>query len=101
MLELAERARLSGLSRGLSGLSGLSGLLDEHVRFTTGRVKSGGRNLLVLNTGDDLYAVQVVDAATAQVTQTISYASPESLYAGVAFGPDGMHPYASAGGPTA
>ncbi|PZS31734.1 MAG: phosphoesterase [Pseudonocardiales bacterium] len=40
----------------------------------------------------------VLDAATGAVRQTISYTSPEGLFVGVAFSPDGTHVYASAGG---
>jgi DNA-binding beta-propeller fold protein YncE len=55
--------------------------------------------LLVLNAGDHpIESLQVVDAASRKVTQTISYTTPAGLYAGVAFSPDGTHAYASGGG---
>jgi YVTN family beta-propeller protein len=65
---------------------------------TASAVSPDGSELLVLNAGDNTNSIQVVDTSTSQVTQTISYTSPEGVYAGVAFSPDGTHAYASAGG---
>jgi YVTN family beta-propeller protein len=65
---------------------------------TASALSPDGKELLVLNAGDSVNSVQVVDAATHTVTQTVSYVPPEGVYAGVAFSPDGTHAYASAGG---
>jgi hypothetical protein len=35
----------------------------------------------------------VVDVASQQVVQTIPYESPEALFIGLAFSPDGTHAY--------
>ncbi|MDQ3788207.1 MAG: beta-propeller fold lactonase family protein, partial [Actinomycetota bacterium] len=55
-------------------------------------------HLLVANAGDGVQSLQVVDAATSSVTQTISYLPHESLSTGLAFSPDGTHLYVSGGG---
>jgi len=55
-----------------------------------------GRTLLVTNNGQGVQSLQLVDTQTNTVTQTISYASPESLYIGLAWSPDGRTAYASA-----
>jgi YVTN family beta-propeller protein len=65
---------------------------------TASAVSPDGRELLVLNAGDNTNSIQAVDTGTSQVTQTISYTSPEGVYAGAAFSPDGTRAYASAGG---
>lgn len=57
-----------------------------------------GSMLLATNNGQGVQSLQVVDAATSQVTQTIRYRSPKSLFAGLAFSPDGTTAYASGGG---
>src|SRR5215831_11362325 len=58
-----------------------------------------GKRLLVLNAGDGTHeSVQAIDTSTGQVSQTIKYTSPEGVYAGVAFSPDGTRAYASGGG---
>ena len=57
-----------------------------------------GTTLLATNNGQGVQSLQVVDAATSQVTQTIRYRSPRSLFAGLAFSPDGTTAYASGGG---
>ncbi|WP_157180722.1 bifunctional YncE family protein/alkaline phosphatase family protein [Actinopolymorpha alba] len=54
--------------------------------------------LLVTNNGQGKQSLQLVDTANSQVLQTIEYASPEALYAGVVWSPDGTKAYASAGG---
>lgn len=66
---------------------------------TASALSPDGRLLLVLDAGDHPYqALQVVDTATGTVRQTIPYLTPAAVYAGVAFGPDGRHAYASGGG---
>ncbi len=65
---------------------------------TASALSPDGRQLLVLNAGDSVNSVQVIDTATRQVTQTISYIPPEGVYGAVAFSPDGTRAYASAGG---
>jgi YVTN family beta-propeller protein len=66
---------------------------------TASALSPDGSELLVLNAGDHpIESLQVVDAASRKVTQTISYTTPAGLYAGVAFSPDGTHAYASGGG---
>jgi YVTN family beta-propeller protein len=57
-----------------------------------------GKTLLVSNDGQGLQSLQVVDAGTSHVLQTIPYASPKSLFMGLAFSPDGQTAYASGGG---
>ncbi len=56
------------------------------------------RTLLVSNDGESTQSIQVVDAATGEVRQTIPYTSPQALFIGLAFSPDGTRAYASAGG---
>ncbi|AKT52921.1 phosphoesterase [Arsenicicoccus sp. oral taxon 190] len=55
-----------------------------------------GRHLLVTNDGQGVQSLQLVDTDTGTVTQTLSYPTPESLYVGVAWSPDGKTAYASA-----
>src|ERR1700730_8899276 len=57
-----------------------------------------GRTILVSNNGVGTQSLMVVDAQTQKVIQTIPYKSPEALYIGVEYSPDGKHAYASAGG---
>ncbi|MCL6599210.1 MAG: glutaminyl-peptide cyclotransferase [Alicyclobacillus macrosporangiidus] len=57
-----------------------------------------GRYLVVSNDGQGTQSLQVVDLRQQKVIQTIPYKSPEALYLGVAFSPDGKTLYASAGG---
>lgn len=57
-----------------------------------------GSRLLVSNNGQGVQSLQVVDARSGAIGQTIAYASPEALYSGVAWSPDGTRAYASAGG---
>jgi YVTN family beta-propeller protein len=54
--------------------------------------------IIVSNDGQGTQSLQVVNAKTQKVVQTISYEAPEALYLGVAFSPDGKTVYASAGG---
>jgi YVTN family beta-propeller protein len=55
-----------------------------------------GHHLLVTNNGQGVQSLQLVDTCTARVVQTLTYPSPESLYVGVAWSPDGTTAYASA-----
>lgn len=57
-----------------------------------------GDMLLVSDDGQGTQSLQVVDPATSAVTQTLPYSSPQSLFAGLAFSPDGSRAYASGGG---
>lgn len=66
---------------------------------TASALSPDGGELLVLNAGDyPLESLQVIDTASRQVKQTLSYTTPAAVYAGVAFSPDGSHAYASGGG---
>ncbi|MCZ8516925.1 bifunctional YncE family protein/alkaline phosphatase family protein [Paenibacillus filicis] len=62
-----------------------------------GVVSPDHQYLIVSNDGVGPQSLQVVDIKQEKVVQTISYNSPESLYIGVAFSPDGKKLYASAG----
>ena len=55
-----------------------------------------GRHLLVTNNGQGVQSLQLVDTDTNKVVQTLPFASPESLYIGLAWSPDGKTAYASA-----
>ncbi|MCS4619650.1 hypothetical protein L2Q04_13600, partial [Staphylococcus aureus] len=57
-----------------------------------------GRYLIVSNNGQGTQSLQVIETATGKVIQTIPYKSPEGLYMGLAFSPDGTHLFASAAG---
>jgi YVTN family beta-propeller protein len=57
-----------------------------------------GKTLLVSNDGQYNQSLSVVDTATGTVRQTITYPSPQALFVGLAYSPDGRHVYASAGG---
>jgi YVTN family beta-propeller protein len=57
-----------------------------------------GRTLLISSGGQSLVTMKVVDTATRTVRQTIPYPSPEALFIGVVWSPDGKRAYASAGG---
>ena len=65
-----------------------------------------GGTLVVSNDGQSTQSLQVIDAATSSVIQTISYSNQpapgskqaEALFYGLAFSPDGTRLYASAGG---
>jgi YVTN family beta-propeller protein len=64
---------------------------------TTSALSPDGSELLVLNAGDyPIESLQVIDTASRQVTQTISYTTPAGVYAGVAFSPDGTQAAAAA-----
>ena len=55
-----------------------------------------GHKLLVSNDGQGTQSLQLVDVAHHEVEQTLPYSSPESVYMGLAWSPDGRTAYASA-----
>ena len=59
-----------------------------------------GRHLLVTNNGQGVQSLQLIDTdaseAASKVVQTLPFPSPESLYIGLAWSPDGKTAYASA-----
>jgi len=57
-----------------------------------------GKVALVVNAGQGVQSLQVVDAGDGTVVQSIAYRSPEALFVGAAFSPDGRKAYVSAGG---
>jgi YVTN family beta-propeller protein len=57
-----------------------------------------GTHLLVSNSGAGMQSLQVVDAATGGVVQTLPYTAPASVFVGLAYSPDGRRAYASGGG---
>ncbi len=57
-----------------------------------------GRYLAIVNCGQGLQSLALVDSYTRKVVQTIPYAAPESLFLGVVWSPDGKSLFASAGG---
>jgi YVTN family beta-propeller protein len=63
-----------------------------------GAISPDHRYMIVTNDGQGTQSLQVVDLQSEKVVQTLPYKSPESLYLGVAFSPDGKTLYASAGG---
>jgi YVTN family beta-propeller protein len=63
-----------------------------------GALSPDGNYLIISNDGQGAQSIQVVDTKTKNVIQTLPYKSPEALYLGVAFSPDGKKVYASAGG---
>lgn len=54
--------------------------------------------LLVSNAGQGTQSLQVVDPEDSEVVQTISYPSPQAIFTGLAFSPDGRRAYAGGGG---
>ena len=56
-----------------------------------------GSYLAVSNDGQGVQAVMLVDTDAGEVVHTTTYESPEALFVGVAFSPDGSRLYASAG----
>ena len=56
------------------------------------------KTMLVSNDGQYRQTLSVVDTTSGKIRQTLSYDSPEALFVGLAFTPDGRHAYASAGG---
>src|SRR5262249_27395848 len=57
-----------------------------------------GRFLLVSNDGQSTQSLQVIDAASGAVVQTIPYTGDAALSFGIAFTSDGSKVYVSAGG---
>jgi YVTN family beta-propeller protein len=57
-----------------------------------------GKYLAVSNDGTRTQSLSLVDAATHAAVQRIDYTSPEALFIGLAWSPDGSKLYASAGG---
>ena len=57
-----------------------------------------GTHLLVSNSGAGTQSLQVVDAATGGVVQTLPYTAPASVFVGLAYSPNGRRAYASGGG---
>ena len=57
-----------------------------------------GKTVLVSNDGQYRQSLSVIDTASGKVRQSLYYDSPEALFVGLAFSPDGRHAYASAGG---
>jgi hypothetical protein len=57
-----------------------------------------GAAVLVVNAGQGVQSLQVVDAHDGDIEQSIEYRSPEALFVGAAFSPDGTQAYVSAGG---
>ncbi len=57
-----------------------------------------GRYLVVSNDGEGTQSLALVDTAGRSVVQTIPYRTPQALYVGVAWSPDGRRVYAAAGG---
>jgi YVTN family beta-propeller protein len=64
----------------------------------TVRAFPDGRAALVVNAGQGVQSLQVVGVHDGAVRQTIEYKSPEALFVGAAFSPDGRRAYVSAGG---
>lgn len=61
-------------------------------------ISPDGQWLAVSNNGQDAQSLQLVNAATGTVSQTLSYPAPKALFVGLAFAPDGKTLYASGGG---
>ncbi|WP_427890552.1 glutaminyl-peptide cyclotransferase [Kribbella sp. GL6] len=57
-----------------------------------------GKYLAVSNDGTRTQSLSLVEAATGKVVQNLPYASPEALFIGLAWSPDGSKLYAAAGG---
>jgi YVTN family beta-propeller protein len=57
-----------------------------------------GRTLLIGSGGQSTQSMTVVDTSSATVRQRIPYVSPEALFVGLVWSPDGRHAYAAAGG---
>src|SRR5258708_7288229 len=57
-----------------------------------------GRFVLASNDGQSTQSLQVIDAPSGAVTQTLPYSGDEALSFGIAFAPDGSKVYVSAGG---
>src|SRR5947209_2496418 len=61
-------------------------------------VSPDGRTILVSNDGESTQSLMVIDRPSGVVRQSIDYPSPEALFVGLAFSPDGTQAFASAGG---
>jgi YVTN family beta-propeller protein len=61
-------------------------------------ISPDGQWLAVSNNGQGAQSLQLVNAATGTVSQTLSYPAPKALFVGLAFAPDGKTLYASGGG---
>ena len=61
-------------------------------------VSPDGRWLITTNDGQGAQSLQVLDTRTGTTVQTLTYARPEALFAGLALSPDAKTLYASAGG---
>jgi len=58
----------------------------------------GGAFLVVLNGGAGIESLQVVDTATTSVVQTLPFTSPDTVYQGLVFSPNGNRLYVTGGG---
>jgi hypothetical protein len=65
---------------------------------TAEALSPNGRWLAVMNAGDAVQSLQVVETADGDVVQTLRFPTPEALFAGLAWSPHGQRLYASAGG---
>lgn len=57
-----------------------------------------GKYLAISNDGTRTQSLSLVEAATGKVVQSLEYVSPEALFIGLAWSPDGSKLYAAAGG---
>ncbi|MGW7684346.1 glutaminyl-peptide cyclotransferase [Kribbella sp. NPDC054772] len=57
-----------------------------------------GKYLAISNDGTRTQSLSLVEAATGKVVQTLPYVSPQALFIGLAWSPDGSMLYAAAGG---
>jgi YVTN family beta-propeller protein len=57
-----------------------------------------GKSLAISSDGQSTQSIMIVDAATGAIQQTVPYRSPEALFIGLAYAPDGSKLYASGGG---
>jgi YVTN family beta-propeller protein len=63
-----------------------------------GAMSPDGNYLVITNDGQGEQSLQVIDTRTKTVNQKVPYITPEALFLGVVFSPDGKTVYASAGG---
>jgi YVTN family beta-propeller protein len=57
-----------------------------------------GKTLVVSSDGQSTQSLMVIDAETGAIRQALPYVSPEALFIGLVYAPDGKRLYASAGG---
>jgi YVTN family beta-propeller protein len=57
-----------------------------------------GTHLLISNDGQSTQSLMLVDESTGAIQQAIPYSSPDALFIGVVYSPDGRKAYASGGG---